>query len=336
MGDPAGIGPEICLRAIADLRVLASCRPVVFGSANILRCVAAQCDLPLRSDILSFSDWLDLNTGATGRAESFVVDVGTISNSSVQPGRVQKGCGRAAYKYIKAAVDSALTRRVIAVATAPINKESLRLADIPYPGHTEMLAAFTGIDRYCMMMTSRKITVSLATTHIPYADVPDQLSEERIVDTISLTVDAMRKLGKPRPRIVVCGLNPHAGENGLFGSEETAIRRAVQRARRKGVLVTGPLPADTAFIPSMLGETDAYVAMYHDQGLIPFKMLSFDTGVNVTLGLPIVRTSVDHGTAFDVAWKGKASPDSLVESIILAARLGASIKPPVRCRRAKA
>jgi 4-hydroxythreonine-4-phosphate dehydrogenase len=173
-----------------------------------------------------------------------------------------------------------------------------------------------------MMLASDALTVSLVTTHTALAAVPRLLTPERIVDVIRLTADAMRRLGRRSPRIVVCGLNPHGGEGGLFGREEiTAIRPAVQRARRSGLNVEGPLPPDTAFLRERRRATDAYVAMYHDQGLIPFKMLAFDRGVNVTLGLPIVRTSPDHGTAFDIAWKGKASPNSMIQSVLLALRL---------------
>ena len=212
-----------------------------------------------------------------------------------------------------------------AVVTAPIHKESLRLAGIPYPGHTEILAELTGTDRFCMMLASDEITVSLVTTHTAYGDVTAQISKDRIREVIDLTVAALKRLGKPRPRITVCALNPHAGEHGLFGDEEKRIvEPAVRAARKTGLRVTGPLPPDTAFLPARRKGTDAYVVMYHDQGLIPFKMLAFDKGVNITLGLPIVRTSVDHGTAFDIAWKGKASPNSLMQAVLWAVRLVSS------------
>jgi 4-hydroxythreonine-4-phosphate dehydrogenase len=251
-----------------------------------------------------------------------VVDVGDLDADAVEPGVVGNACGRAAADYIEAAVQAALDRNVAAIATAPINKEALRLAGVPYPGHTEMLAALTGAGSVCMMMASDDIVVSLATTHIALADVPFHLTTERIGQTVALTGTALRRVLGREPRMVVCGLNPHAGEHGLFGDEEARIiRPAVKAAHRAGWKVEGPLAPDTAFLPDRRRNTDAYVVMYHDQGLIPFKMLAFETGVNVTLGLPIVRTSVDHGTAFDIAWKGSASARSMVESIRWAVRL---------------
>lgn len=326
MGDPAGIGPEICLKALSSRRVLQECRPVVFGSASVMRGVAVQCELKLRADIISHEEWLDVTSVLSDRCNAVVVDVARIQAEKIQPGKVNKLSGQVAYYCIKAAVDAALARRVVGIATAPINKKALQVAGVPYPGHTEMLAALTGTQKYCMMLTSQKITVSLVTIHVPYTSVPRYIRQQRVLDVILLTADAMRRLGRQRPRLVVCGLNPHAGEDGLFGAEEEAILQAVHAARQKGIDVTGPIPADTAFVPARLARTDAYVAMYHDQGLIPFKMLSFDNGVNVSLGLPIVRTSADHGTAFDIAWQGKASAESLVESVLLAVRLGTPAK----------
>jgi 4-hydroxythreonine-4-phosphate dehydrogenase len=211
---------------------------------------------------------------------------------------------------------------VQAVVTGPIHKEALQLAGVRFPGHTEILAAMTGSRSVCMMMASREITVSLVTTHVNYEAVPEMLSRRRIVEVIRLTAEAVGRIRRRAPRLVVCGLNPHAGEHGLFGAEEDEIIvPAVEDARKKGFNVEGPIPADTAFVPTRRRTTDAYVCMYHDQGLIPFKMLAFETGVNITLGLPIVRTSVDHGTAFDIAWQGKASAESLVQAILMAADL---------------
>ena len=241
-------------------------------------------------------------------------------------------CGRArsrpppagaSYVYIEQAIRAALAGEVAAVATAPIHKEALHRAGIDYPGHTEIFAEKFGAARTCMMLTSEAITVSLVTTHVGYRDVPGLVTTPRIVEVIELTADAMRRLRGRPPRLVVCGLNPHAGEHGLFGGgeEETLIAPAVAAARERGIDVVGPLPPDTAFVPERLRETDAFVSMYHDQGLIPLKLLAFDTAVNVTLGLPIVRTSVDHGTALDIAWTGKAKPESMVQAVLLAARL---------------
>jgi 4-phospho-D-threonate 3-dehydrogenase / 4-phospho-D-erythronate 3-dehydrogenase len=318
MGDPAGVGPELCLRLLRDRRIAGVCLPVILGDAGVLRRVAQRCRIPFDTPIVALRGWKQT------KALPFpvIVHCDSIESEAVKPGKVQAACGRAAFAYIKEATAAAMSGRVAAIATAPINKESLSLARVPYPGHTEMLASLTGAKHVCMMMACDGMAVSLATIHVPYSEVPGLLTRKQIGNTIELTNAAMKKLGLRNPKLVVCGLNPHAGEHGLFGNEERdIIEPAVRKARAKGMNVEGPLPPDTAFLPRRRKATDAYIVMYHDQGLIPFKMLAFDKGVNITLGLPIVRTSVDHGTAFDIAWKGKASPESLVQSVLWAARL---------------
>jgi 4-hydroxythreonine-4-phosphate dehydrogenase len=266
-------------------------------------------------------------TDSTAPAGPGVADCRAIDAEAVRPGNTGKACGLAAYRYVRAAVDSAVAGRIAAIATAPINKESLHLAGLPYPGHTEMLGSLTGAHRTCMMMASDEMIVSLVTTHLGYRNVPDSLTRDRIVDVIELTADGLSRLGRASPTITVCSLNPHGGEHGLFGSEERdIIGPAVAEARRRGIDARGPLPPDTAYLQDRRRATDAYVAMYHDQGLIPFKMLAFEHGVNITLGLPIVRTSVDHGTAFDIAWKGTASAASLAQAVMWAVRL---CRPPL-------
>jgi 4-hydroxythreonine-4-phosphate dehydrogenase len=318
MGDPAGVGPELCLKAVAAPEVRAVCRPLLFGSAPLLRRVARQLDLPMPDGVVPPERFL---ASADAEAQG-IVDCATLEADGVQPGHVDAACGRAAYACIETAIRAALRGRVAAIATAPIHKASLNRAGVAFPGHTEILAHMTGTRRFCMMLATDCIKVSLATIHVPYRAVRDLLSTDRVLEVIELTHDALHRFGIRSPRLAVLALNPHAGEQGLFGDEEqTIIRPAVERATAKGLLVEGPLPPDTAFIPSRRERTDAYVAMYHDQGLIPFKMLGFERGVNLTLGLPIVRTSVDHGTAFDIAWQGTASPQSLVEAIAWAARL---------------
>jgi 4-hydroxythreonine-4-phosphate dehydrogenase len=318
MGDPAGVGPELCLRILRDDSILRRCVPVVFGDIGVLLRVADATGLASPPAVVTLDAW---NRSAAVDAP-VVVDCGAIAPKEVRPGTVRAECGRAAVKYVETAVTAALRRAVTAIATGPIHKEALHLAGVPFPGHTELLAALTGAKRICMMMASDKIVVSLATIHVGLAQVKALLSKVRILDAIELTADALRRIGKTAPRIVVCGLNPHGGEQGLFGNEEQeVIAPAIAAARAQGLHVDGPLPSDTAFIPQKRSETDAYIAMYHDQGLIPFKMLAFDKGVNVTLGLPIVRTSVDHGTAFDIAWQGKASTTSLAQSVLWAIRL---------------
>ena len=305
MGDPAGVGPELCLRLLADEQVRAFCAPVVFGDAAVLRRVADQLGWPVPA------------------AESDILDLKAVDAAVVVPGRVSASCGAAAYRYFTHAIDEALAGRVDAIATAPLNKESLHAAGFPYPGHTEILAARTSAERSCMMLTAPEITCSLVTVHVGYREVPALLTVDRILDTIELTAAAMERMRGRKPRLLVCGLNPHAGEHGLFGDqeEERIIAPAIEAARAKGIDVSGPLPPDTAFLPKYRQSADAYVCMYHDQGLIPLKALAFEDAVNVTLGLPIVRTSVDHGTAFDIAWQGKADPSSLFRAVELAAKL---------------
>jgi 4-hydroxythreonine-4-phosphate dehydrogenase len=252
-----------------------------------------------------------------------VKDYRLLDAAAVQPGQVSAECGRAAYTYVTAAIDDALAGRVDAIATGPINKEALHAAGVPFPGHTEILADRTKTDRACMMLTSDSITCSLVTVHVGYSEVPGLLSEPAILETIEQTGKALRKMRGREPRLLVCGLNPHAGEHGLFGTgeEERIIAPAIEKARSRGWTVDGPLPPDTAFLPKYRKNTDAYVCMYHDQGLIPLKALAFEEAVNVTLGLPIVRTSVDHGTAFDIAWKGEADVSSFIRAVQLATKL---------------
>jgi 4-phospho-D-threonate 3-dehydrogenase / 4-phospho-D-erythronate 3-dehydrogenase len=304
MGDPAGVGPELCLRLLTDERVRAECVPCIYGDLGVLSRVAHQLH------------WAQPDP-------SFVNDLRAVDAAKVIPGAFSAECGRAAYQYVTAAIDDALAGCVDAIATGPIHKEALHAAGIPFPGHTEILAERTRSAKTCMMLTSDAITCSLVTIHVGYREVPALLTRERILDTIELTAAAMRKLRGRAPRLTVCGLNPHAGEHGLFGEgeEERIIAPAIADARAKGIEVNGPLPPDTAFLPKFRKDTDAYVCMYHDQGLIPLKALAFEDAVNVTLGLPIVRTSVDHGTAFDIAWKGVADVSSFVRAIELAAQL---------------
>lgn len=317
MGDPAGIGPEICLRALRDEAVLARCVPVLFGDASVLRRIGKKGGLACQ--IVTLAEW----GGMATIREPVIVDCEAIDGDNLKPGKVCAACGRAAYVYIEHAIAAARAGKISGVVTAPIHKESLNLSGVEFPGHTEIFTALTGATRSCMMLYSDKITVSMVTTHVGFHEVPGKLSVGRILDVIELTAETMRRILRRTPRLGVCGLNPHAGENGLFGNreEETCIEPAVRQARRRGFQVEGPLAPDAAFTANARKKFDAIVTLYHDQGHIPFKMLAFDTGVNITLGLPIVRTSVDHGTAFDIAWQGKADPTSLFSAIRVAADL---------------
>jgi 4-hydroxythreonine-4-phosphate dehydrogenase len=239
-----------------------------------------------------------------------------------EPGVLSGEAGLAAYDVLLRAVRDAQAGEVDGIATAPVNKEAFRLAALPWAGHTDLLAHLTGAPRVAMMFHSDALRVVLATVHIPLADVPRAVSRETMVETIRLTAREMPRFGIPRPRIGVAGLNPHAGEHGLFGREEIdAIVPAVEECRADGADVAGPFPGDTIFVRATRGDFDVVIACYHDQGLIPVKLLAFGQAVNVTIGLPIVRTSVDHGTAFDIAGKGVADHGSMVAAVLLAAKL---------------
>jgi 4-hydroxythreonine-4-phosphate dehydrogenase len=322
MGDPAGVGPEICLDLLVHGPTCALCQPLVFGDRVVLERAAAATGKPVPSQCLTWEQWQANPAAVEGPA---VIDFGAIASAELEPGKVHAGTGRAAYRYIEAAIQAALAGQVGAVATGPIHKEALHAAGVPYPGHTEIFAALTQAKHTCMMLTSPQITCSFVTTHVGYRDVPGLLSVARILEVIELTAAAMERLRGRKPRLLVNGLNPHAGENGLFGGgeEEQFIIPAITQARARGIDLIGPLSPDTAFLPQRLKETDAYICMYHDQGHIPLKMLAFDTVINTTLGLPIIRTSVGHGTALDIAWQGKARSSSLCSAVEMAARLAA-------------
>lgn len=321
MGDPAGVGPEICLRLLAEPAVARQCTPVVFGDAGVLRRVAREVGLPFATEVRTASEWLEHSRSR--EASSLVVDLGCVDADRVRPGEVDAACGDAAFRYVIAAIDAALRGCVDGVATAPLNKAALHAAGHAYPGHTEIFAERMRAPRSCMMLTSAELTCAFATVHVGYHEVPGLLTTRRILDVIELTADAMRRIRGREPKLSVCGLNPHAGEGGLFGrgEEEEIIVPAIAAARAAGIDVDGPVPADTAFIDSRRRSRDAFICMYHDQGHIPMKVLAFDSAINTTLGLPVVRTSVDHGTAFDIAWQGKANPGSLFEAVRLAAVL---------------
>lgn len=320
MGDPAGVGPEVCLQLLANEAICAFATPVIFGDTRVLSRCARQVGLPAPKRILSVMDWPE-----TCRTldEPAVLDLLGFDPQDFTPGIVSARTGAAAYRYVEKSIEAALAGQVAAVATAPMNKEALRAAGILYPGHTEIFADKTGACRACMFQYSDEVRASFVTVHCGYHEVPALLTSERILDVIELTAAAMRRIRGTEPKIAVLGLNPHAGEHGLFGNreEENIIIPAIEAARARGITIEGPLPPDTAFIPAKRRSTDAFICMYHDQGHIPLKALAFDTAVNTTLGLPIIRTSVDHGTACDIAWQGKATSSSLVEAVRLAVKL---------------
>ena len=303
MGDVSGVGPELAIKCAGMRSVTDRCQPVLYGP----------------------NDCLDEIAKAVGmRVPENVVDIGEVDN--VVPGTFSVKTGQASFDAFDAAIADAMQGNVAAVVTGPIQKEAWHLAGVPFPGHTEVLADRTGTDDFCMMLTSKAMSCVLVTIHIPLADVVTQLNQAKVERAIRLAGEAMsRRHGRPA-KIVVCGLNPHAGENGLFshGEEANIIAPAIKACIQEGLDVTGPVPPDTAFTPAMRASTDVYVCMYHDQGLIPIKAISFDDAVNVTLGLPIVRTSVDHGTALDLAWKGTANHQSMHAAIDMAIDLAAA------------
>ncbi|MCS6970423.1 MAG: 4-hydroxythreonine-4-phosphate dehydrogenase PdxA [Planctomycetota bacterium] len=302
IGDPAGIGPEIVLKACAD-PALRELPLLVIGMRALLARVADVLGLPLPAAIEE-------------------PPLPGFDAAAVQPGRIAALHGAVAAACIEHAIAGCLAGRFAALVTAPVHKQALHLAGVPFPGHTEWLAARSGVRDETMLMYHEQLAVALVTVHQSLASVPASLDALRIVRVGVQLAEALRRLRGREPRLAVLGLNPHAGEGGLFGDEERrCIVPAVGELLQLGILADGPLPPDAAFTPAARARYDGWVCMYHDQGLIPFKAFAFDEGVNVTLGLPIVRTSVDHGTAFDIAWQGRASHRSLVSAIRLAARL---------------
>jgi len=320
MGDPAGVGPEVCLHLLASADIASVCTPIVFGDAAVLRACAARSGLPFNTPVLTPDDWAKHHAKVS---QPGVLDLRIISLDAFAPGAINAATGHAGYACVNRAIDAPLAGQVAAVSTAPLNKEAMSLAGIQFPGHTEIFAARTNAPRSCMMQYSEEITCSFVTVHVGYRDVPQLLTRERILDVIELTAAGLERIRRRKPTLAVCGLNPHAGEHGLFGDreEERIIIPAIEDARARGITIEGPLPPDTAFLPWKRRSTDAFICMYHDQGHIPVKALAFDSAVNTTLGLPIIRTSVDHGTALDIAWQGKARPDSLYSAVRLAVRL---------------
>ena len=328
MGDPAGVGPEITARALARPDVTATCRPVVIGDRSVM---AATLEL-LRSPQSLHA----IKTVAECRFSPDTIeclDLDNVDAARLTKSVVSAEAGRAAYAYIETAVRLCQSGEIDGMVTAPVNKEALAAAGVRHSGHTEILAELSGTKDFAMLLMGKELRVIHVTTHVSLRRVPDLVTRERVRRVIGLAQRTMNFLGTARPKIAICGLNPHAGEDGLFGDEEkTEIIPAVDDARREGLDVYGPLPADTLFSRARGGEFDIVVAMYHDQGHVPVKTLGFTydeaagtwtglSGVNVTVGLPFLRVSVDHGTAFDRAWKGIANPESMVEALDVAVRM---------------
>lgn len=313
MGCPVGIGPEIILRFYSSIPAVEDFQPVVLGDLEVMQRIARQ--LKVQADIVSWRPGEDIGDGVIP-----VCNITSLDAGSLRWGKPDAETGKATVQYIEAAVRLIEDGVLAGMVTCPISKYGLKMAGCNYPGHTEMLASLTGTEQYLMMMSGSRLRVVLVTIHEPLCMVPELLTKERLSKCIRMTAQALRDdFGMDEPRIAVAGLNPHGGEHGMFGTEEQEIIAPVIAAMDGGAEVSGPWPPDTVFYHASAGRYDAVVAMYHDQGLIPFKLLHFTDGVNVTLGLPIVRTSVDHGTAYDIAGQGVAQSLSLESAFSTAA-----------------
>jgi len=315
MGDPSGVGPEIICKALADKAIYDLCLPLVLGDPGALRLASA------RSDRVAINE---ISAVGEARRKPGVIDLFSLSrlgNDQMEPGRPTLEGGRAMVKYITRAVEMARKGELDAMVTCPINKALMHRVGFDFEGHTQLIAHLTNTEDYVMMLAGERLRVSLVTIHCSLQEVASRLDEGAIYRTIVITDEALKKdFALENPHLGVAALNPHAGESGLFGHEEEGIiRPALEKARSQGIWADGPFPADTLFHRAAQGEFDAVVAMYHDQGLIPLKLIHFSDAVNITLGLPIIRTSVDHGTAYDIAGKGVADPSSLKAAIRLAA-----------------
>ena len=319
MGDPAGIGPEVVLKAVAEPDVLAICNPVIVGDAQLLAHTARVLDLQCGYEIVRRDE--QIPAGFNGPLIYHLDNIGGY----VEPGIESGAAGKAAAGYIEAAVDLCARGDVAAISTAPINKRALFLGGYSFPGHTEFLAHLTGTEEYAMAFVGGSLRIVLLSTHVPLAEAIRLVEKDRIVKRIGLAHRELRRWGIEKPRIAVAALNPHGAEGGLFGVEEASeIMPAVATFRgSSGYDVSGPYSADTVFLRASRGEFDAVISCYHDQAMIPVKCLSFGEAVNVTMGLPFIRTSVDHGTAFDIAGKGLAEHSSMMAAITLAAELAA-------------
>ncbi len=316
MGDPVGIGPEILAKAFAKPDFHEENQTIIVGDATILQRAAKLLDI-------------DLTINAIEEPEDAAFEAGTADVLSITDlpedlpfGQLDERAGDAAFRYVEKAIELASAGRVAAIATAPLNKEAMHLAGHKYPGHTEILAELTGTENYAMMLVTDELKVIHVSTHVSLREAIERAKPERELAVIRLAHESLQKLGVENPRVAVAGINPHAGENGLFGDEDAEqIAPAVAAAVEEGIDATGPHPPDTVMMRARTGAFDIVVVQYHDQGHVPIKLMGFDTGVNVTVGLPFFRTSVDHGTAFDIAGTGKADDASLHAALDLAREL---------------
>jgi len=317
MGDASGIGPEVIVKCLVDESVYEACNPIVIGVADVVEDVASRLGMKVKVNAVKDIEEANFSFGTID-----VLDLGNLALSEFNPGEASTAAGRASVEYVEKAVRLALSGRIDAMATAPINKEAVNRAGYAYPGHTEMISHFTDCDDYAMMLASGPLRVVHLSTHLSLVEACGRIKRQNVLKTIFIAHRSMQSLGFRSPRIAVAGMNPHAGEGGLFGKEEILeISPAIMEARKRGLNVSGPYPPDSIFLRASKGEFDVVVAMYHDQGHIAVKMLGLEEGVNITIGLPVIRTSVDHGTAYDIAGKGLADPQSMKKAVKVAAEM---------------
>ncbi len=328
MGDPASIGPEIAVKALLRPEVYEICRPLLVGDAKVFEQIIDKLQLPAKINVVHKVADAEFVIGAID-----VFDLNILDVSKLEFGKIDAMCGEASFQAVKKAIELAIAKEVDATVTGPINKKSINEAGHHFAGHTEIYAHYTGTKKYAMLLVEDNINVIHVSTHVSLRQACDLVKKDRILQVIELIVDGLKRLGKTNLKIGVAGLNPHSGDNGLFGTEDIEeIAPAIEEARRLGYDVEGPVPPDTMFAKAAMGAYGGVVAMYHDQGHIPFKLAGFKwnaekqqmdsvKGVNITLGLPIIRTSVDHGTAFEIAGKGIASPDAMLLAIESAVQL---------------
>ena len=323
LGDPAGIGPEVALKALQHADIYDWCNPFVIGDIRVLQRAAHNLGIANLQDLHCFNVITAPSRQLASSARQInVLDLANADPAACPIGKVSAAAGKAAVEYAFAGCDLALAGAIDGIVTAPLNKAAMNAAGYAYPGHTELLAERTGAGKVTMLLVGPQLRVVHVSMHVGLEEAIRRVTTARVGEVIDLAQQACRALGIPQPRIAVAGLNPHASEGGLFGNQEaTQVLPAIQAARARGLVVTDPQPPDTVFLRAVKGEFDIVIAMYHDQGHIPMKLLAFDSGVNVSIGLPIIRTSVDHGTAFDIAGKNLASENSMIEALRVAAQM---------------
>lgn len=318
MGDPCGIGPEIIIKSLKSLAVRKIASYVIIGNKSVFEQAIRAFKIPLKYRTISHISELK-----DSKQLISLLSMGNFNSDLIKQKKATAEGGELSVQCVIRGINLAMSGHIDALVTAPICKEAIYRAGYGYPGHTEMLRIFSGVERVVMLMAGGKLRVAFVTTHIALKDVPQLVTIEDILGTITISNDNLKQyFGFKKPRIAVCGLNPHAGEEGIFGDEERkVIIPAVEKAKKNGILCDGPVSADTIFYKALKGAYDVVVAIYHDQGAIPLKLHAFETGVNITLGIPFVRTSPDHGTAYDIAGKGIADPHSMTEAIKMAVRM---------------